>query len=68
MDKQGFIDRSSDVSEQGPYEIRMRDKEANEEVTDQYTCETGILDGHHPNAIHNMKWVFILTVLTQLIL
>ena len=55
MDKQGFIDRSSDVSEQGPYEIRMRDKEANEEVTDQYTCETGILDGHHPNAIHNMK-------------
>lgn len=52
----GFIDRSSDDKNQGPYDIKMR--EGNEDVTDQYTCETGILDGHHPNAIHNMKTYF----------
>lgn len=46
----GFIDRSSNANETGPI---VWDTNFQTEV--DYTCETGILDGHHLNAIQNLR-------------
>jgi len=44
----GFIDRSVNVDEQG-------ESATFETGKDKPTCETGILPGHHPNAIANLE-------------
>ena len=44
----GFIDRSANVDEQGESATFTTGKE-------KPTCETGILPGHHPNAIANLE-------------
>ena len=43
----GFIDRSDVPTKQGPYQFI-------ENTDGLWTCETGILDGHKPNAIQKM--------------
>ena len=44
----GFIDRSTKLNETGPVTFETG-------IKDTWTCETGILPGHHPNALYNMK-------------
>ena len=47
----GYIDRSCSPKEQGPIELVERQP-------DQWTCETGILEGHQPNAIERLMQAF----------
>lgn len=45
----GFIDRSSNSTEWGPNDLNV-----DMQTGQDYTCETGILPGHHPNAIASL--------------
>lgn len=47
----GYIDRSAVEAEQGPIALEANKK-------DQWSCETGLLPGHHPDAINNMMQYF----------
>ena len=51
----GFIDRSALPKYQGPY---GKDIVEGKDGQDVWTCETGVLDGHVPNAIENLKNAF----------
>ena len=51
----GFIDRSALPRYQGPY---GKDIVEGKDGQDVWTCETGVLDGHVPNAIENLKNAF----------
>lgn len=42
----GFVDRSDEKDKQGPIEYRT-----DFQTEEDYSCETGILAGHHPHAI-----------------
>ena len=47
----GYIDRSSDKNKHGPVEFVEGKK-------DIWTCETGILPGHQPDAISKLRTYF----------
>ena len=48
---QGFIDRSAVADQQGPIDFVKGEQGV-------WTCETGVLDGHQPDAITNLMAYF----------
>lgn len=49
----GFLDRSPNANEQGPISYSTDFK-----TEEDWSCETGILPGHQPHAIHNMQYYY----------
>jgi len=49
----GIIDRSGNKDEQGPIEYNT-----NFQTEEDYSCETGILAGHHPFALYNLEYYY----------